>query len=442
VSRPHRTPRSLPPPHGRLAALLLWAVLQPAALAADACTPAGDPSAATLRLRVETQEGHRTGSAAYLRSARDGRRYLATAYHLVHGATAIRAAGRSAALTQDLTAPLDRAWLLPSRDLAVFPCGEGCRAALEGTTLARRPLTLVDRPARFPAPDSAVAVSGNPRLRVLGHDRPLANVAVAATVLRYAPAERVLGRHAPPGAAAELLVLSDYAVAPGFSGGPVAWSASNFCRDAELAGVLQGGDPSRAERPSWAIPAAALRQAIAGEDAAPFPPARWPPPVFPQSVPAFAAERPFLELVDWWPRPKGDPETQPPALALPDGESVELAVVVRLGGATGRLVPRLNAQDWLHVVASPPVWDPGEDPLQRLAWRVRAGHDAWRAAGREGVTIRFLGENGPTDFSVELAATVVPGGDTAQEGGPRGVTHGDKSPVVIDTEGSVTIHIQ
>ena len=214
---------------------------------------------------------------------------LITAYHVLYGTT-------SATLVVDATAstsvPIkdivtNRCHFDLTNDIIVLECTSAGRQLLRSLPHPRYPITLGRGRIAAGAP---VATIGSPNVRILGKERTFWNLAVHSTLTAYSKRGDVLDRlfHslAPE---QEILLLESLQVTSGFSGGPIVYSASNFHEDdSQLAGMVQGGDPTQNGLWCWAVPAFAVFNAVqdysSGRMGLTFPPERWDAPLISDAV--------------------------------------------------------------------------------------------------------------------------------------------------------------
>jgi len=263
------------------------------------------------------------------------------------------------------------------------------------------------RPANWPAKGVQLSAIGNPQVQVAGQSAVLpVNVAVSATVHGYARLADVTSRPAYDAIRQPFLILSDFAIQPGFSGGPLVFSASNFCERFELAGMVEGGDPTGSNL-SWAVPVeallAAIREAKFGPLDQPQPPRRFPDTL------KYAVTEPFLELVAWSPRIDDDPAPPVPTLRLTQGEATPLAITLRLANPTTQLVPTLSGGADLEILHSAPIEKLSSGPgLFQFQWQVRPRGAAEPSGQPRPLTIHFYSEQGRTGLQLPLRYVIAP----------------------------------
>jgi len=222
------------------------------------------PAAAQTSPALRLKSGATTGTAVVVsREAAPGpsdELWLLTAYHNVVAQQAVTvedAFGESRALSEiGEGAPC----LIASLDVFAL------RVSASGAAW----LTARVKPARLsstlPSTDLGTYALGNPKLRILGQDRYPYDYRTEGGLGARRPAGSVLPASALSTAVADkdLVLLNDFTITYGFSGGPVLAKG-----DAQqtLVGIVQGGDPTT-KKIAWATPADLIADALAAQPSA------------------------------------------------------------------------------------------------------------------------------------------------------------------------------
>jgi hypothetical protein len=309
----------------------------------------------TLRLKADNATGtavlvERTASTET--GGGELQTWLLTAYHNIYKKTEVRLEdgyGQSVGLDALADAPICVLTALDVAAVRISPAGnQWLGARVDAARLSRS----------VPDTDGGTYALGNPKLRILGGDyypydyraeggvgkRQLASLAIPNQYL--APAVRDQ----------DLLLLNDFTITYGFSGGPV-FAKNDDSRT--LVGIVQGGDASKGKI-AWATPADLIDQALDHTDACapvayPFGPGtNWPPQGF-HATTYSALDSPARISVDAW---------TPNPLHFHRDESQTVALRVR--------VARSQGDGEAHDAGSEIVID----PLEVAGLELEAGLDA------------------------------------------------------------------
>jgi HEAT repeat protein len=331
-----------------------------------------------------------------------GNAYIITAYHNVYQTSGLWLVFDEGSVNripiQDFVEP--NAELDAVHDVAIFRCtpegGQRLEGAWKGLDLNRRPVELQLRAQGYNG--RHVIAVGNPRLSLLNNQITPLNYIAGGTVSEYSELGKRMPHFVDDAVMSKvpLLFLEGVQVTHGFSGGPILFSQTQFLQDdAELVGMVEGGDSGHGNIHSWAVPASAILGGLTDTSAyKTFPPATWDPIRLSETTFA-SVDSPFvtiLQVVPW--NTAGDNNSIPLQINKPNAVSITF----RAAGSYSQLAASLRAPDGVQILSAPGVAHVNESGLLQFTWSLKPSMDA-----KDGVaSIDFLTEGGQYSFRLPL----------------------------------------
>lgn len=364
------------------------------------CASADGPQDYAARIVGNAPDGD-TSVGTVIYAEYQDKSYLITAYHNVYKMMQLALAfdeksAHRIPLTDfvEPTAVLD-----PIHDLAIFKCTQQGSSRLEGNwdgvTIGRRAVILKVGPQSYNG--AHVIAVGNPKIKFLRQDITPLNIMVEATVSEYNEVGKRLLNLANNSllSSVTLVFLENLEVTYGFSGGPVLFSSSQFKQnDAELVGMIEGGDPENSVH-SWAIPVDTISGALANASKfSAFPPSNWPEKLLSENVLSLS-DKPFvnvLQITPW------DSSAEAPTVPLTINANDDLSITLRAGGSFKELAAVLHASKNFEILKAPTVVQVNKSGLFSFIWTVKPLKDS----KDEHAAIEFSTESGRSSFSVPI----------------------------------------
>jgi HEAT repeat protein len=345
------------------------------------------------------------GTATYAKYQGTG--YVITAYHNVYQTSGLWLAFDEGSINripiQDFVEPV--AILDSTHDVAIFRCTAAGVQRLEGSwkglDLNLRPVNLKVQPQGYNG--ARVIAIGNPSLRFLHRDITPVNYIAGCTVSEYSELGKrlVVFRNDPEMSKVNLLFLEGLQVTHGFSGGPVLFSASQFqLDDAELVGMVEGGDSGNGNLHSWAVPSDEIIAALVDRSAyKQYPPSDWSR--IKLSDTTFSRQdQPFITLLQVIPWNTADKNGTVP---LQVDKPTTMSITFRTAGAYHQLAASLHAPDGVRILNAPGVTEVDNAGLLNFSWTLQPS----RQAVDEAATIDFATDAGQYSFRLPLNFRIV-----------------------------------